>query len=491
MQSRAVYGLHLARRRRLWYNVGYMKVVILGAGAVGFQIAKQLIDNGQDVVVVEKDRNQAAYVSNRLDCMIINDAGNNPSVLYQAGCESADFFIAVADSDEVNMVACALVHSEFSKPRTVARVRNLEYSTARIAERGLLGIDYIVNPEIEAARAIIQSIERGALSDVMLFQHAQLQIRPITVTPGSFLHGKSLRETAQAIDISFLVAAVFGSEGYIIPSGDTVIQAGDTLYIVASEKEFDKIFHRLGKDKHQLNRILIIGGGKIGAEIAGHLLHSTDRPEARKRRTLTSRIKSMRLPRVKIVERDYEKCKYLSERFPEALLINADISDEGVFEEEHFADSDLIVTTTDNQELNIVTALYARSLGVKRSIVLVKKVGYSAIAINLGIDVAVSFKHTMVNNILTFIHRGAIKSVHSVADGKIEIIELSVDPDCKAAHKPVREIKLPPGSLILAVSHENQNVIPSGERIIHPGDHIVVITGKEHVEKLQEVFAAP
>ncbi|TVQ37528.1 MAG: Trk system potassium transporter TrkA [Spirochaetaceae bacterium] len=468
-----------------------MKAVILGAGAVGFQIARQLVDNGQDVVVIEKDRNQASYVSNRLDCMVINDAGNNLEVLSQAGCETADFFIAVTDSDEVNMVSCALVHSEFAAPRTVARVRNLEYSTARIAERGLLGIDYVVNPEIEAAHAIIQSLERGALSDVMLFQHAELQIRPITVTAGSFLDGKSLRETARTIDLSFLVAAVLTEKGYIIPSGDTVIRAGDTIYVVASEPDFEKIFHRLGKDKRELNRIIIVGGGRIGAEIAEHLLHAGKRPPPSRRRGIVSQLKAVRLPRVKIVERDYQKCRVLSERFPEALVINADISDEEVFDEEQFAESDLIVAATDNQELNIVTALYARSLGIKRTIVLVKKVGYSAIATSLGIDVAVSFKHTMVNNILTFMRRGPVRSVHSVADGRIEIIELAVDPQCRAAHKPVREIKLPPGSLILAVAHGRQNVIPTGERIIHPGDHIVVITGKEHVEELQEVFTAP
>jgi trk system potassium uptake protein len=468
-----------------------MKVVIVGAGAVGFQIAKQLIDNGQDVVMIEKDRNHVAHVSNRLDCMVINDVGNDLNVLHKAGCETADFFIAVTDSDEVNMIACALVHSEFPNPLTVARVRNLEYSTARIAERGLLGIDYVVNPEIEAARAIIQSLERGALSDVMLFQHARLQIRPITVTAESILNGKTLRESGRSFEVPFLVAAVFRNKSYIVPSGDTAILTGDTLYVAGSETDFDKIFHRLGKDRHELNRIIIVGGGKIGVEIAQHLLG--ERIDASST-TFMARVSKMMTPRtrrVKIVERDYEKCIMLSERFPDALIINADISDEGVFEEEHFADADLVVAATDNQELNIVTALYAKSLGIRRTIVLVKKIGYSAIATNLGIDVAVSFKHTMVNNILTFIRRGTVKSVHSIADGSIEIIELSVDANSRAAHKPIREIKLPPGSLILAVSHEDQNVVPTGEQIIRPDDHIVVITGKEHVEKLQEIFASP
>ncbi len=466
-----------------------MKVVIVGAGAVGFQIARQLIDNGQDVVVVEKDRAQAAFVTNRLDCMVINDVGNNVAVLRDAGCETADYFIAVTDSDEVNMIACALVHSDFPRPKTVARVRNLEYSTARISERGLLGIDYIVNPEIEAAKVIIQSIERGALSDVMLFQHALLQIRPVSVAADSPLHEKTLREAAQEIAVPFLVAAVYREKDYFIPSGTSVLRAGDIVYLVASETDFDKIFHRLGKDRRELNRIIVVGGGKVGVEVATHLLGGSPiRPGLRK---AWSRMRAGQTRRVKIVERDYQKCKLLAERFPDALVINADISDEDVFDEESFAEADLIVAATDNQELNIVTALYARSLGIRRTIALVKQAGYSTIATNLGIDVAVSFKHTMVNNILTYIRRGSVTSVHSVADGRIEILELFVDEQCRAAHKPIREIKLPPGSLILAVAHGEQHVIPGGEQIIRPGDHIVVITGKEHVDKVQEIFAAP
>lgn len=466
-----------------------MKVIIVGAGAVGSEIAKQLIDEKHDVVLIEKDREQAAYVSNRLDCMVIQDVGNNLEVLRQAGCDGADFFIAVTDSDEVNMVACALVDSEFSVRYKVARVRSVEYSAARISERRLLGIDYIVNPGIEAARAIIQSLQYGALSDVMLFQYARFQIRTVSVTGDSVFSGKALKDLSRTMEATFLVAAVLRDNSYTIPTGQTVIRAGDTLYLIATESDFEKIFARLGKEKRELNRVVVVGGGKVGREVVGYLLKSPDSESSLKR--MVSAFAQNRTRRLKLVERDYDVCQQLAEQFPEALVINADISDEGVFEEERFTHADLLVAATDNQELNIVSALYARSLGIGRTIVLLNKSSYVPVAASLGIDVAVSVKQTMVNNILTFIRRGAVTSVYSLAEGRIEIIEMTVDANSRAAGKKVLEIKLPPDSLILAVTHNDEHLIPGGEHVIHPGDHVVLIAAKEHVGKLEEVFSAP
>lgn len=464
-----------------------MNVVITGAGAVGFQLARQLVDTGHDVVLIEKDRGQANYVSSRLDCMVINDVGNNLTVLRNAGCETADYFIAVTDSDEVNMIACALVQSEFPNLKTVARVRNLDYGTEKITNRQMLGINYIVNPEIEAARAIIQSIRRGALSDVMLFQHAQLQIRPVSVASGSLFCDKTLQQAAGQLTVPFLIATVMRDNEYIVPSGDTILRSGDILYLVASEEDFEMIFQRMGKVKHSLRRIIIVGGGKVGVEVARFLLQKDEQPTGFLRffRSLKSAKKAVH---VRIVERDYERCKTLTERFPEALVVNADISDEEIFDEEHFADADLIVAATENQELNIVSGLYGHSLGINRTIALVKQAGYARIATNLGIDVAISFKQNMVNSILTYMRRGAVSSVHSVADGRIEILELPVSTKSRVIKKAIRDISLPAGSLILAVARGESNVIPTGDYQILGGDHIVVITGKEHVDRVQEIF---
>jgi trk system potassium uptake protein TrkA len=465
-----------------------MKAFIVGAGAVGFQIARQLIAENRDVVVIERDATVAEYVNNRLDCMVVNDYGNNVEVLRRAGCDSADFFISVTGSDEINMIACAMASSEFERPRTIARVRNIDYSSTRMSRKSFMGIDYIVNPEIEAATALTRAIERGAMSDVMLFEETHVQIRSVTVDQNSIFRDKTLEEVSANVRVTFLVAVVLRQQDYIIPSGNTLIREGDVLYIVATEKNFEYLFSILGKHRQALNKVIIVGGGRIGTQVAEHLIYMR-KNEGRVFRRLVNSMAHAPAKSIKFVERDYAKCKQLTERFPEALTINADISDEGVFEEEHFQNSDLVVATTDNQEMNIVTAIYAKSMGIKRAVVLVNKASYVKVASNLGIDVAVSLKHSTVNSILKFIRSGNVRSVHSISDGKVEIIEISVDEQSRTAGKKIQDIKLPRNALIVSVIRNKEHIVPSGNFAIEPHDRLIVIANKEHIDFVQELFS--
>ncbi len=467
-----------------------MKVVIVGAGAVGFQLARQLIAENRDVVLIEKDSGKAEYAANRLDCMVIQDVGNNLDVLRRAGTETADFFLSVTDSDEVNLIACGLAASEFDRPYRIARVRNIDYTRTRISEKSFLGIDYIVNPEIEAANAILRSIERGAMSDVMLFEQGNVQMRNITVNRGSYFLGKTLQQASMEADFDFLVAAVLRENDYIIPTGDTVIHEGDVLYIVANEASFERLFERLGKEKRALRKIVLVGGGRIGGLVVRGILESQKNPPKAGVRRLLHRLSAGTRQSIKVVERDYQKAKQLSDQFPEALVINADISDEGIFEEEHFANSDLVIATTENQELNIVTAVYAKTLGIKRSVVLVNKANYTKIASNLDIDVAVSLKSAVVSSILKLIRRGRIKSLHTISDGKLEVLEFEVDARSRASEKSIRELKLPGNSLVVSLARDGKNIIPRGDDRIEADDHVVVIVKKDFVDRVQDYFSA-
>lgn len=467
-----------------------MKVVIVGAGAVGFQLARQLIAENRDVVLIDKDTDVAAYADQRLDCMVLPGAGNNLDMLRRAGTETADFFISVTDSDEVNLIACGLAASEFDRPFRIARVRSLEYTRSRIAEKSFLGIDYIVNPEIEAANALLRSIERGAMSDVMLFEEGNVQMRNVTVTRGSYFLGKTLQQAAMEADFDFLVSAVLRENDYIIPSGDTVIHEGDVLYIIANERNFERLFARLGKPKQPLRRIILVGGGKIGSLVLRGILDSQKRPPRPGVRRLLHRLSSGARQSIKVVERNQARAKELNDQFPEALVINADISDEGIFEEEHFSNSDLVVAATEDQELNMVTAIYAKTLGIKRSVVLVNKANYTKIAANLGIDVAVSLKSAVVSSILKLIRRGRIKSLHTISDGKLEVLEFEVDANSPAADKTIRQLKLPGSSLIVSLARSGTNIIPRGDDRIEAEDHVVVIVKKDFVDRVQRYFSA-
>ncbi len=464
-----------------------MKVVIVGAGAVGLQIARQLVDEKKDVVLIERDPDRARMAANRLDCMVLMREANSVDALREAGTATADFFIAVTDSDEVNMVACALVESEFTVRCKIARVRNVEYTASRVGQNRFLGIDFIVSPEVVAARAIIRSIEEGAVSDIVLFEQSRVQMRHVTVQASSEFANRSLSEIGRDAVPTFLVAIVLRSNRYIIPSGQTVLRPGDILYVVATQEGFDKLYRRLGMRPVEMRRIVIVGGGRIGEMVAAYLLKGRIQDPKTNRR-FTSLLLPERRRNVKIVDRDYARCKQLSERLPGALVMHADISDEAVLEEEHFAKSDLVIAVTGNQELNIVSAIYAKTLGIKRTIALVNKTNYTRVASQLGIDVPVSVKNSMVNSILKLIRTGNVRTIHSIPEGQLEILQVLVDGKSAAVGKEIREIRLPQSSLVVSVLRQEETFIPHGTYRLQAGDHIIVIAHLEHIDQIQTIF---
>lgn len=463
-----------------------MKVVIVGAGIVGFQIAKRLIDENKNVVIIEKDPKVSKHAANHLDCMIINDEGNNIEVLKKAGVDKADFFISVTDSDEVNMISCGLVSSEFNVPCKIARVRNIDYSRAKISSSPFLGIDHIVNPEIEASKVITRSIEHGAMSDILSFEKSRFQMQNMSLIDYSPFVNKSLKEIKRSLHLDFLVTFILRDNKYIIPSGDTYLLENDKLYVVATEENLEKLFMQTGKFRIKLNKIVIVGGGRIGSYVADYLLKKQESDL-----TFLSKLRSSFIQKwrrnVVIVDIDTELCNILSERFPKALIINEDISDEGIYEEGHFTDYDLIITSTDNQELNIITAVYAKTLGIKRSIAVVNKNNYINIASDLGIDVTVSQKNSMVNSILKLIRKGNIKNIYSFLDGMLEVIELSVE-NPEISDSKIKKINLPPQSLIVSLTRGDQSILPDGDSTIQKGDYVIIIARKESISQIENIF---
>jgi trk system potassium uptake protein len=466
-----------------------MKVIIVGAGNVGIQIARQLIDENKDVVLIDRDPERAKLATNTLDCMVINGQANNREVLEQAGVEAADFFISVTESDELNIVTCSLVRSEYTQTYTIARVRNVDYSSSKITAQPILGIDYIVDPDTETARAIVRSVEHGATSDIMYFEDSSFQMRTLVASEGSLFTGRSLKELKQNLELDFIVAVVLRDQDYIIPSGNTVILQGDTLYLIGEPEVLEDLFSWDGKQRVDLKRIIIVGGGRIGREVARKLL---DKKGHGKGLLLNKIFKSLRLRRYKrnlvLIDRNYEKCKMLSEQFPEALVINGDISEEELLDEGDYSNYDLLISATENQELNLVTCLYAKSLGIHRTVSLVNKNNFLRIASHLDVDTTISLNNTMVNSILKLIRRGNIKNVHAISGGKLEIIEISCEEGCALVGKKIQELKLPHHTLIVFISHENESLIPHGGYTVQHGDHIVFITRKESIKKLERVI---
>lgn len=470
-----------------------MKAVIAGGGTVGSQLATQLVSEGLDVVLIEQNAERARVLANRLDCLVVTGGCNNLEVLRKASIEEASYFIAVTTSDEINMIACGLVSSEFHVGMKIARVRTFDYSSTAISSKSFLGIDRVVNPELEASREIVRSVDLGAISDVIEFRNSPLQMRSISVVAGSSLAGLSLHDASNRFEMPFLVGVIVRKRSYLIPDGNTVIQEGDQLFAVAGDEDFRQLFDRLGKNRRPLEKVVIVGGGKVGRLVLQHLMRH-DHPGGG--RDAGARVRSVfrsHRRRIQVVEQDYEKCKELSAAYPDILVTNADISDESVFQEEHFSDADLLISTTENQELNMVTALYARSLGVKRSVVLVNNSSYVSICGQLGIDVAVSLKNSVVDTIISTIRHGTgevINTVRSISDGTVEVLELNVGGGSRVVGRPLSEVRIPKDSLIMAVSRKGNTFVPNGDSVLEAGDTVVAIARHDQFDKLELAFKA-
>ncbi len=466
-----------------------MKVIILGAGRIGFQLARQLVGEDKQVTVIEKDSAKAKQLSNTVDCHVINEEGNSPAVLREAGIEDADFFVAVTDSDEINMISCGLVAAEFSKPVTVARVRNLDYSPSRMLEHPLFGINHVVNPEIEAARVVVKAIDWGAKSNILFFDQGDLQLCDVTVPEDSDFVGKPIRTIRAEVDSVFLIALLARNDSYIIPAGDTVIHAGDQLYLLGSEPELDTVLEINGRKRAAINRIAIAGGGKISRYIADDLYQGSS-PGASFFTRMFKKIIPGKNRQVHFIEMDYDKCKSLIDRYPESRVTHADISDEGILESGEIEGYDLLLTATGNQELNIITAMYAKKMGIDRTIALVQKKGYINIAQDLGIDVVVSLNNALVNSILKIIRRGNIRSVHTISDSMFEIIEFALEKGSSIVGKAVKDIKLPKQSLILLVVRQNEHILPHGDMTLQMGDRVLVIARTDDIKKIEGTISA-
>ncbi|MGC9311594.1 MAG: NAD-binding protein, partial [Sediminispirochaetaceae bacterium] len=254
-----------------------MKKIIVGAGNVGLQLAKKLIDEKHDVVIIERNIDRVRQASGTLDCMVVHGEANNRETLKEASINEADFFISVTESDELNMIACGMVASEYEVPFKIARVRNFEYTSSSIAQKPFLGIDYIVNPEIEAARAILRSVEHGATSDIINFEGTSFQMRTMVINEYSRFRDRRLEDVKQEVQYDFIVAVIVRENGYIIPQGDTVIRDRDTLYLIGTKEHLETAFKTEGKPREELKRIVIVGGGRIGSYVARHLIFSNEK----------------------------------------------------------------------------------------------------------------------------------------------------------------------------------------------------------------------
>jgi len=409
--------------------VNLLKIIIIGAGKVGCQIAKTLSSEKHDVTLIEKDDVIRQSAQNSLDVLTILGNGANVRTLEEAGIKQADMVIAVTSSDEVNMIAC-MTAKQFGVPQKIARIRNPEYLYANALSREKLGIDLTINPERATAREIVKLLKSPInVAQVQSFAGGKVQLFELKVEESFPFINQQLK--AITFKYPILVAAIYRNDKIIIPGGEEKIIAGDNLYVLIKKDYFLELNEIFNQKPLSVQNVIILGGSRIGIQAALILTKlgiST-----------------------KLIERDKEKCEKIAESLPHTLVINGDGTNIDLLKSEGVETTDGFVAVTGYDEDNLLVALLAKHLGAKKVIAKVDRTNYIPILEKIGVDAVVNPRMTTASAILRFIRRGKIISLTLLKEGEAEVIELIVSPHSKIINTPLRKANLPQNSIIGAI----------------------------------------
>ncbi len=447
-----------------------MRVLIVGAGAVGYHLAEHLSREEHDVVVVEQDPDRAAEVSASLDVLTVEGNGASGSVLRDAGLEDAELLLAVTSKDEVNLVAC-LAASRLDVDFRVARIQNPDYyEEDSVLSRERMGIDVMINPERECAWETFQLLNSEAATDLVQFAGGRLQLVGLRVREGARVAGKSLMELDRELAGRRYVTAAIVRDGVTeIPGGASRIEAGDQIYLLAPAGEMPDVPPLAGYEDFRLRRVMIAGGSQEALYLARHLHeHGVA---------------------CTIIEEDRRRCVELAEELPEALVLHADATEMELLEMEGVGGIDGFVAFTGQDETNLLTCLLAKSQGARRVIALIDKVNYMPLVSRVGVDAVVSPRMSTVSGVLRYVRRGNVRRVAMLKDTDAEVLELEVGDGAEAAGVPLREADLPEAGLVGAILRDGDVILPRGDDAIEAGDRVVVFVLPEAVAEYQRIFA--
>lgn len=463
-----------------------MRVVLLGAGSVGIQIARELIDEKRDVVIIEKDSELARVADNELDCLVLNEDGSRPEVLRKAQTDTADWFIALTGSDAVNIVACGLVASESPKTRTIARVETPFYTALSLVQKKTFGLDILVNPAMEAARALAQIIAEGFAEQVTPLHDGALQLRMVHAAKLEGFSGRTLGEIRQSSLKHYLVAAIVRDKAIIVPKGDSRIHAEDRLYILGTPDSLNSLLGTVEGLASIPRNIIVLGASRISERLIGLLLDANNGLH----RGLGSIIHKIfrKKSSITLLDSSEVECKRFAKMFQDIQIINGDCAEEGVLEHTGIAQADLFVAATDSQSKNIITAQLAKVLGAKKSMAITVNHRFLPLGPDMDVDSYVCANDSVAARILEIVRKGHIRTIYSFYEDSVEIVELQISPYSPVQSKSLLEIELPRQVLVAFVQKNSEFIVPTGSTILNSGDMIGLITPKDRIRELEQVF---
>ncbi len=447
-----------------------MRILILGAGEVGFHLARQLSDENHDVVVIEESRDRARGIQDAMDAMVVQGNAASLSVLERAGIEKTDLLLAVTSVDEINLMAC-LTAAQYGVRIKIARVSKpdyFDYSGVLPPER--LGVDLMINPQQECALETFQLLQSVAATEFSQFEGGLVQLIGMRVIPAAPIAGKTLADLGKEYRRShYLMAAIVRSGVTLIPKGSDRVEAGDHIFIIGEPSRLPEVLPLAGHGGFHLRRVMIAGGSREGL--------------------LLARMLEEHNVACTIIETDRARAATLAESLRSALVLHGDATDLELLEMEGAGESDGFVAFTGSDETNLLSSLLAKNLGARKVVSMIERMHYIPLLSSVGVDAAVSPRRSTVNAILGYVRRGSVLSVTTLKGTDAEVIEYIISDKFPFAGRPLAEVRFPEGSLIGAIIRGRRVIIPRGTDSIRIGDRVIVFTLPAAISQVESIFA--
>lgn len=450
-----------------------MKIIVAGAGKVGWSITEILASEGHDITVIDNRPETITALSNSLDVICVEGNAADPECLREAGAAHADLLLAATEKDEVNMV-CGVSAHHMGTGHVIARIREPQYLHQTAFLRDALGLSVIVNPEYECAREISRILRFPGASHVTSFSKGSVELVEHRVPEKGALNGIALKDLPGLFKAKVLISLVERGGTALIPNGSTVLQAGDRLSITGKSSELRRFFVAIGEYRKPVKQVMIMGGGRITVYL--------------------SRLLQENGINVTVVEKKPEYCDRLCDRIPDAQIVCGDGTDRSLLEEYGINSADAFVSLTGDDGDNIITSLYAHDCRVGKIVTKVNREHFAEILNSTGLDSIVSPKEVVTHQIARYVRAmsnsagSSMELLYRLADGKVEALEFKVLRDSACAGKPLRELPLRKNVLIAALIRGSKSILPDGETIIQPGDHAVVVSLAGKLKSLDDIL---
>ena len=451
-----------------------MKIIILGAGQVGGTLAEHLADEQNDITVVDSQAHTLRALQERLDIRTVHGDAAHPTTLLNAGAEDADLLIAVTNSDEINMLACSVAFTLYRTPTKISRIRSADYleHAKALFESGAIPVDVIIGPEQLVTVNIEQLIANPGSLQVLDFAEGRIRLVAVRAIQGGPIVGRQLQEIREHMPkVDTRVAAIFRRNQAIIPEGETVVEPDDEVFFIAARENIRAVTSELRTVDEPYKRVMIAGGGNIGATLAGRL---------------------ERQYQVKVVEVSYERCRTLSEMLEETIVLHGSANEPALLQQENIENTDVFCALTNNDESNIMMSMLAKRLGAKKVITLITNSAYADL-VGKEIDIAISPQQITIGSLLTHVRRGEISNVHSLRRGAAEAIELTAVGDKRSSNvvgRRLDELKLPEGVSVGAILRGQDVLIAHRHIVVEANDHVILfLTDRNRIAEVERLFA--